>query len=160
MSDYWDRDIVERLRSRAEYAKQEKTGTADGDAVHLNQAADEIERLRAEVSAYAGTNTNLRNDLVQCGMARDHFADMVEGAAASAKFVKWALQEGTWEGCDLDGYDIQKKATELGLIVRVPYDPEKHGESEYDIEPGDDWYVLADNIYALSSTESTIEGVK
>src|SRR5437868_7049529 len=54
MSGYWDRDIVERLRSRAEYAKQEKTGTADGDAVHLNQAADEIALLRSQVERMRG----------------------------------------------------------------------------------------------------------
>ena len=25
-------------------------------------------------------------------------------------------------------------------------DPEKHGESEYDVEPGDDWYTLSDGV--------------
>lgn len=39
---------------------------------------NEVERLRAELSAYAGQNTNLRNDLVQMGMARDHALAQVE----------------------------------------------------------------------------------
>jgi len=34
-----------------------------------------------------------------------------------AAFAKWALQEGVWEGCELDGSDIQDKAVELGLLV-------------------------------------------
>lgn len=70
---------------------------------------------------------------------------------AMAEFVKWAMQEGPWDGCDLDGYDVQSKALQLGLLVRTEYDPEKHGESEYGAEPGDDWYVLAPEITALTS---------
>lgn len=66
-----------------------------------------------------------------------------------AEFVKWALQEGAWTGSELEGGDIQDKALSLGLLKAEPYDPEKHGESEYDIEPGDDWYTLADDIKAL-----------
>lgn len=64
------------------------------------------------------------------------------GAAAIA-FVKWALREGAWQGCDLDGGAMQDKAEELGLIVKEPYDPEKHGPNDIDAEPGDDWYVFA-----------------
>ena len=53
-----------------------------------------------------------------------------------------------WDGdCgDIDGMDVQDLAEEHGVIVKVPYDPEKHGEeggSEFGIEPGDDWYVPA-----------------
>lgn len=46
---------------------------------------EENKRLLAEVAAYAGQNTNLRNDLVQCGMARDHFAIQVESMKRSIK---------------------------------------------------------------------------
>lgn len=66
-----------------------------------------------------------------------------------AEFVQWALDEGSWHGCDLDGGSIQEKALALGLLKVEPYDPEKHGESEYDADPGDDWYTLADAVKEL-----------
>lgn len=40
-------DIVYRLRERASVARCENTGTALGDAVHFEEAADENTRLRA-----------------------------------------------------------------------------------------------------------------
>jgi hypothetical protein len=42
---------------------------------------------------------------------------------------------------ELDGDAVQAKAIECGLLTAEPYDPEKHGESWCDIEPGDPWYV-------------------
>lgn len=33
------------------------------------------------------------------------------------EFAKWVLQEGPFEGHDLDGCDVQEKAVALGLIV-------------------------------------------
>lgn len=72
----------------------------------------------------------------------------------ASKFVKWAMQEGPWDGCELDGYDVQSKALELGLVVRTEYDPEKHGEdSEYEIDAGDEWFVLAPEIAAAALTD-------
>ena len=60
------------------------------------------------------------------------------------EFVKWAVQEGPWAGGNLDGGAIQDKAEELGLLVRMPFDPEKHGEgNEYGTEAGDDWFVFS-----------------
>lgn len=35
-----------------------------------------------------------------------------------AKFVHWALETGPFDGCELDGADVQAKAHELGLIER------------------------------------------
>ena len=40
--------LVERLRERAAIARGEKTGTALGDAIHFEEAADEIERLTSQ----------------------------------------------------------------------------------------------------------------
>jgi hypothetical protein len=40
------KDIVERLRERAQFAREERTGTGLGDALHFEEAAVEIERLR------------------------------------------------------------------------------------------------------------------
>lgn len=43
-------DIVAMLRDRANCARNEKNGTAEIDAIHFDSAADEIERLRAQVA--------------------------------------------------------------------------------------------------------------
>jgi hypothetical protein len=42
----------------------------------------EVSRLREEIASYAGQNTNLRNDLVLMGMARDQALSQVEGLTA------------------------------------------------------------------------------
>ncbi len=70
---------------------------------------------------------------------------------AMAAFVKWVMQVGPWEGCDLDGALVQDKAEQLGLLSKTKYDPEVHGEAEFDIAPGEDWFVLHPDIVALSS---------
>lgn len=62
---------------------------------------------------------------------------------ALREFFRWAMDEGAFMGCDLDGGDMQEKASKLGLIVKEPYDPAKHGKSDCDVEPGADWYVFA-----------------
>jgi hypothetical protein len=74
-----------------------------------------------------------------------------ETARALAEFLKWALEDGAWQGLDLDGGDIEIKAGDLGLLIVVPYDPAVHGDGgfEFDIEPGDDWYELKDEVKAL-----------
>lgn len=46
-----DRTLVERLRQRASTARLEGTGTALGDALHFEAAANEIEAREAEVRA-------------------------------------------------------------------------------------------------------------
>lgn len=38
-------DLINRLRERAKVAREENTGTALGDALHFEEAADEIDRL-------------------------------------------------------------------------------------------------------------------
>jgi len=71
-----------------------------------------------------------------------------EIARAAARFVMWALMEGSWQGCDIDGGAAQDKAVELGLIVEMPYDPAKHGEQPQ-LELGESWFVASDAILAL-----------
>ena len=66
-----------------------------------------------------------------------------------AEFAAWAVLEGAWTGSDLEGGEIQDKAVKLGLIVKVSYDPEVHGESEFDFMPGDDWYVWSEEMKSL-----------
>lgn len=65
-----------------------------------------------------------------------------------AKFAKWAIESSAWSGNDLDGGDVQNKAVECGILTETQYDPAIHGESEFEVEPGDGWYVLSDEFKA------------
>ena len=60
------------------------------------------------------------------------------------KFALWAVEHGSWMGCDLDGGDIQEKAIECGIIKMVEYDPAIHGLNEFDLEKGAPWCELVD----------------
>ncbi|MEH2508725.1 hypothetical protein V1291_000079 [Nitrobacteraceae bacterium AZCC 1564] len=73
----------------------------------------------------------------------------------AAKFIVWVMQEGPWSGGDLDGGSVQDKAESLGLLSKVKYDPELHGESDFS-EPGDDWFVLRPEIVQLSKAPSAV----
>lgn len=53
----------------------------------------------------------------------------------------------SWEGCDLEGGEIQGMGVRLGLLVETKYDPKAHGE--HDAEPGDRFYVYSDEFKAL-----------
>lgn len=74
-----------------------------------------------------------------------------------AEFAKWCIQEGPFEGNDLDGGDVQRKAAECGLLTETKYDPETHGETNCDwIEPGEKFWVFSDEFKAaLSSGKPT-----
>lgn len=66
---------------------------------------------------------------------------------ALREFFRWAMTEGPFDGCDIDGASAQDKAEALGLIVKQPYDPAKHGEEHLSImEPGQDLFVFAPGI--------------
>ena len=80
-------------------------------------------------------------------------ADRAEAATNSIRFVKWAMQEGPWEGGDLDGGATQDMAESLGLIVSVPYDPEKHGiYNNCGCDAGDPWFEFAPGLNARPAT--------
>jgi len=72
-------------------------------------------------------------------------------AVRLAKFFKFAA-DACWEGFDLEGGDIQDRAKALGLFKVESYDPDKHG-SGY-VDPGEDWYMLADDVQALLASDS------
>ena len=48
----------------------------------------------------------------------------------------------SWPEGDVDGFELQDLAVKHGLLKMVPYSPDIHGSSEWDADPGDDWYVL------------------
>ena len=61
------------------------------------------------------------------------------------KFALWALGE-VLRGHDLDCWEVEDNALELGLLKEVKYDPAIHGPSDYDVQPGEPWYVLSDSL--------------
>ena len=61
-----------------------------------------------------------------------------------AEFARWCVEEGPFQGCDLDGGSVQEMATKFGILREEPYDPARHGENEVDAEPGDPWWVFSD----------------
>jgi hypothetical protein len=52
-------NLVERLRERAKLAREEMTGTALGDALHFEEAADEIEQLNRHAQRPLADRTDL-----------------------------------------------------------------------------------------------------
>lgn len=57
-------------------------------------------------------------------------------------FATWAVRSGPFDGSLLDGYDVQEKAVEFGILRPEKYDPEKHGSNDCDAQPGDEWFVF------------------
>jgi hypothetical protein len=77
---YWDRDIVDRLTERAAVARSEGTGTAMGDAVHFEEAANMIRSMRADKHSGGGCEAlEAFNKLIQYG-ARSHWAGGLQAA--------------------------------------------------------------------------------
>lgn len=57
-------------------------------------------------------------------------------------FTKAILRE-YWPDCqEIEGARLQEIGIETGAMVRVAYDPKKHGSNDYACEPGDNWYVM------------------
>jgi len=72
-----------------------------------------------------------------------------------AEFAQWVIVNGSFEGCDIDGGSLQDKAIEYGILVQVPYDPEKHGRQYYgELDPGEPWYVFSDDFQAALAITS------
>lgn len=47
------------------------------------------------------------------------------------------------ECMDWDGGSLQELAVKHGILKKVPYDPEAHGQHDY-AEQGEPWYVFAE----------------
>lgn len=61
-----------------------------------------------------------------------------------AKFAKWCVTEGCFEGYDLDGGSVQEQAVKCGIIEETKYDPAKHGTNNVDADEGDRWFVFTE----------------
>lgn len=66
-----------------------------------------------------------------------------------AEFARWAISNGPFDGCHLEGSDVQEKAAQCGILIETTYDPEEHGPSNCDAQAGDQWYVFADEFKAM-----------
>lgn len=60
-----------------------------------------------------------------------------------AEFARWAIENGPFDGCDLDGGSVQEKAEACGILVKTVYDPDKHGGNSV-AKQGDDWFLFSD----------------
>lgn len=105
----------------------------------LYDAADLSKHSSEEVQAAFDSQDGALDILRECERLEAENARLVQ-------FARWAIQEGPWDGCDLDGGSVQEKAEALGLIKQEPYDPAKHGDAVgYDCVPeeGDPWYTFS-----------------
>lgn len=70
-----------------------------------------------------------------------------------AAFSQWIINE-TFRGSEPDGGQIQEQAVECGLLVKTTYDPERHGESEFDTQPGDTYFEYSPELKAAIAAET------
>ena len=61
-----------------------------------------------------------------------------------AEFARWAVENGPFEGCELDSFEVLDKALACGILIKTEYDPEKHGGNSADAERGDEWFIYSD----------------
>jgi hypothetical protein len=118
--------------------------------VHLGPVFDdltaEIADLRAKLSQ-AEKDLALSKPLYSRRKLEEENAQLrhqVECGRASGEFVQWALENGPFDGCELDGSDVEAKAEALGLIA-----PDKERP---------DWWVYTDKLrrtLKLPSTDGT-----
>jgi hypothetical protein len=73
-------------------------------------------------------------------------AEERDAAKAAIEFARWAIKEGPWNGCSLDGFEIQEKAVEFGLVEKKIAN-ELNGDEWQHIdgveEIGDDYYTFS-----------------
>lgn len=79
------------------------------------------------------------------GISSPSREDVLIGALV--KFAENAFRV-SWDGCDLDGFEIQDKGVALGLLTKSEYDPSIHGD-DFEGEPGDTYYTYSDAFKAL-----------
>lgn len=71
-----------------------------------------------------------------------------------ANFVRWCIEAGPFDGCDLDGGSIQDEAVKAGILIETKYDPEQHeAGSDCGAEEGDPWYVFSPEFSKLLETK-------
>jgi hypothetical protein len=51
-----------------------------------------------------------------------------------------ALINDMFKGVDVNNFDVQDMAVKHGILKKTKYDPERHGDNDFDAVKGDDWY--------------------
>ncbi len=70
--------------------------------------------------------------------------DTVKEIDAMRTFCRWAIRNSAFDGCDLDGGDVQEQATKLGLLTPTTATKEMANSELFgDCEPGDTVFVFA-----------------
>ena len=91
-----------------------------------------------------------KDDLIITVLERHANFDIIERNKSSndrlKEFAKTMIED-VWNERGGDCFAIQDAAEAFGLIVKVPYDLEKHGENNCDVQPGDDWFVLNPEVF-------------
>lgn len=68
-----------------------------------------------------------------------------------AQFADHAFQ-ASFEGCDLEGSEIQDMGVARGLLIQSEFDPKRHTNSTGELEAGDSWYEYSPELKAALST--------
>lgn len=158
------RDLVSGLDVQlAECRRDLETSKRAWQILHDSAQTDmaKAKKRIAELEAGMGLQIALReqaaNAALQWKAERDQLAASLETARKlGAKLVDFLSEglEAAWEGADWEGYEIQEKAEELGLIKCEPYDPEKHNQyGSFEGEIGDDFYTIRDEVLRLQEAQ-------
>lgn len=153
--------------SAAEVMKRVISIVKEFRAPHSSAAPLGIGRRQAEAHASALRRQAEFMDDPEVLLYAAHFLDALALPATgggeadpAAQFVMWAMMEGSWQGCDIDGGAAQDKALALGLIEETKYDPSTHAHNE-SCEPGDRWFVpSAKLLSALTRPEHSTQETK
>lgn len=116
---------------------------------------------RQRVIELPGDTLSYQQAVLDMMAAGEKLADALEAVrakpsvpqvAALAEFFN-CCTESAWDGSGIDGSDVQEWGVDLGLLTKTQYDPEKHGLNDYDVAPGEDWYVFSDWLKATIAAE-------
>lgn len=142
MSDI-DKQLEEFFAKAAQAQEEIHVGSSPAEGAEIDRLRSIRDSQDSMIASLMEENHRLRTET----------ADQRKQLVSAASFVRWALHEGPFDGCDLDGASVQDKAEELGLIIKVPYDPKRHGENPWCPEVGDDWFELSPGISSLTDEE-------
>lgn len=110
--------------------------------IELKQAQDEVidDKPRLYKKSLARALVEFDYLLVEANNLVQLDSNLAEKEQSAALREFWnRLCTKMWDIWEFDGGTFQDWGEELGLLKKVPYDPEKHGSVEAD--PGDDIFV-------------------
>jgi hypothetical protein len=128
--------LKEQIKGLEQYAESLRAQLAARDA-HTEDCVSEIMLWTDKVGKAWSRINQLEADL------EEREAQL----AVLKQFAQWAIKDGPWNGCHLDGFEIQEKAVELGLVEKRIAN-EMNADEWRDIdgveEIGDTFYVFTE----------------